>query len=279
MWSCGQISLSTMTASFMEGNMFPDVPLLTNCPSIRFGQTEGSPSNWGVSPCHFWNVIAFLSPAYLRASLSTPAKSRNYEIILSLTSLRTQYPTFCFSPRTFMMTPIPPAALPLQNAVNTSVTNISNTKWTQPFFFQLAPWSSNTSPTNRESIESLLQDVNITTFLGGQRPIYTRLYFDPNKYPVVVHAEVEEDNTTTRTDDSKRNLSDKQENDNSSVLQHVPKSFVFFFFLLPKWAENPYHYLAPQMRGYVGQFESAAHPGSPGRIFRSFPSFRPGVLG
>jgi len=41
-----------------------------------------------------------------------------------------------------------------------------------------------------------------------------------------VHAEVEEDNTTTRTDDSKRNLSDKQENDNSSVLQHVPKSFV-----------------------------------------------------
>jgi MULE transposase domain len=73
----------------------------------------------------------------------------------------------------------------LQADVDQCVT-LLNTPWKAPLMFKVAITSSRTP--DRATIESTLQMQDITTFLGGQKPEYLRLYFDPRKYQTRMHS-------------------------------------------------------------------------------------------
>jgi hypothetical protein len=71
------------------------------------------------------------------------------------------------------------ATAQLQAEVDQCV-NVLDTPWKATLMFEVARTSSRTP--DRETIVSTLEMQDIASFLGGQKPEYLRLYFDPRKY-------------------------------------------------------------------------------------------------
>ena len=66
----------------------------------------------------------------------------------------------------------------LQEEVDPSVTALE-APWRAPLILEVASTASRNP--DRSTIENNLQLQDITSFLGGQKPGYLRLYFDPRK--------------------------------------------------------------------------------------------------
>ena len=60
-------------------------------------------------------------------------------------------------------------------------------EWTAPFLFEVAPWKKSkdecTTTADVQTITDNLGLYDICSFLGGQQPAFTRLYFSPEKCP------------------------------------------------------------------------------------------------
>jgi hypothetical protein len=70
----------------------------------------------------------------------------------------------------------------LQDHVDACI-DILSAVWDAPFIFQLALFNPQENVTDLYDITSNLQPCNISDYLGGKRPKYTRLYFSPTAYP------------------------------------------------------------------------------------------------
>jgi len=70
----------------------------------------------------------------------------------------------------------------LQDHVDACI-DILSAVWDAPFIFQLALFNPQENATDLYDITSNLQPCNISDYLGGKRPKYTRLYFSPTAYP------------------------------------------------------------------------------------------------
>ena len=70
----------------------------------------------------------------------------------------------------------------LQDHVDACLDQLSD-EWTASFVFAMAPFSPRNNEVDSFDIKTNLQPCDISKFLGGQRPEYTRLYFCPDTYP------------------------------------------------------------------------------------------------
>jgi hypothetical protein len=70
----------------------------------------------------------------------------------------------------------------LQDHVDACLDQLSD-EWTASFVFAMAPFNPCNNEVASFDIKTNLQPCDISKFLGGQRPEYTRLYFCPDTYP------------------------------------------------------------------------------------------------
>ena len=70
----------------------------------------------------------------------------------------------------------------LQDHIDACV-DILSAEWDAPLIFQLALFNPLENATESYNITNNLQPCNISDYLGGQRPQYTRMYFSPEAYP------------------------------------------------------------------------------------------------